>query len=67
MVIGFDRDQPGFFWLVGQGGTGIQTAPAAGELTAALVTDGAPPSIQVEAGLDLAALSPDRLRGRDTG
>jgi D-arginine dehydrogenase len=67
MVIGFDRDHPGFFWLVGQGGTGIQTAPAAGELTAALVTDGAPPSIQVEAGLDLAALSPDRLRGRDTG
>jgi D-arginine dehydrogenase len=63
MVIGFDRDHPGFFWLVGQGGTGIQTAPAAGELTAALVTGGALPSIQVDAGLDLPALSPDRLRG----
>jgi D-arginine dehydrogenase len=67
MVIGFDRDQPGFFWLVGQGGTGIQTAPAAGELTAALVTGGAPPSIQVDAGLELAALSPDRIRGPDSG
>jgi D-arginine dehydrogenase len=66
MVIGFDRDQPGFFWLVGQGGTGIQTAPAAGELTAALVTGREPPPIQVDAGLDLAALSPDRLRGSDT-
>jgi D-arginine dehydrogenase len=67
MVIGFDREETGFFWLVGQGGTGIQTAPAAGELTAALVTGGAPPSIQVEAGLDLAALSPDRLKGPGRG
>jgi len=67
MVIGFDPDQPGFFWLVGQGGTGIQTAPAAGELTAALITSGLPPVTQVEAGLDLAALSPERLRRLDTG
>ena len=67
MVIGFDRDQPEFFWLVGQGGTGIQTAPAAGELTAALVTGRVPPSIQLDAGLDLAALSPNRLKGPDSG
>jgi D-arginine dehydrogenase len=66
MVIGFDREQPGFFWLVGQGGTGIQTAPAAGELAAALITSGAPPPHFLEAGLDVAALSPDRLRGRDS-
>ena len=32
MVIGFDPRAEGFFWLVGQGGTGIQTAPGAGEL-----------------------------------
>ena len=25
---GFDPDAPGFFWLVGQGGYGLQTAPA---------------------------------------
>ncbi len=28
---------PGFFWMCGQGGYGIQTAPAAGRLLAALV------------------------------
>ena len=29
--------EPGFFWMVGQGGYGIQTAPAAGRLLAALI------------------------------
>jgi D-arginine dehydrogenase len=36
-VVGFAADAPGFFWLAGQGGYGIQTAPAMGQLTAALV------------------------------
>lgn len=36
-VIGFDPAAPGFFWLAGQGGYGIQTAPAASCLAAALV------------------------------
>lgn len=36
-VVGFAPDAPGFFWLAGQGGYGIQTAPALGELAAALV------------------------------
>jgi D-arginine dehydrogenase len=27
-VVGFDREAEGFFWLAGQGGFGIQTAPA---------------------------------------
>ncbi|MCY7339287.1 MAG: FAD-binding oxidoreductase [Sphingomonas bacterium] len=36
-VYGFDRAQPGFFWCVGQGGFGIQTAPAASALAAALL------------------------------
>lgn len=36
-VVGFAADAPGFFWLAGQGGYGIQTAPAMGELAAALV------------------------------
>ena len=36
-VVGFAPDTPGFFWLAGQGGYGIQTAPAMGQLTAALV------------------------------
>lgn len=37
LAIGPARDAPGFFWMVGQGGYGIQTAPAAGRLLAALV------------------------------
>jgi len=35
-------EQPGFFWMCGQGGYGIQTAPAAGRLIAALVARRAP-------------------------
>jgi D-arginine dehydrogenase len=34
---GFDPDEPAFFWCVGQGGYGIQTAPAAAKLAAALL------------------------------
>ena len=33
-VYGFDPDSPGFFWCAGQGGFGIQTAPAAARLAA---------------------------------
>lgn len=36
-VFGFDAAVPGFFWCVGQGGFGIQTAPAAGEMAARLL------------------------------
>jgi D-arginine dehydrogenase len=36
-VYGFDLRTPGFFWFAGQGGFGIQTAPAAAELGAALL------------------------------
>jgi D-arginine dehydrogenase len=36
-VAGFAPEAPGFFWLAGQGGYGIQTAPAMGELAGALV------------------------------
>jgi D-arginine dehydrogenase len=36
-VYGHDPHVPGFFWCVGQGGFGIQTAPAAGDLAARLL------------------------------
>ena len=62
MVIGFDPLLPGFFWLAGQGGTGIQTAPAAGELTASLITRGESPARIVELGLNVDDLSPARLQ-----
>lgn len=56
-LVGFDPDAPGFFWLAGQGGYGVQTAPALAELTAALVLNRACP---VDAAT-LAALNPGRL------
>lgn len=36
-VVGFDGEAPGFFWLAGQGGYGIQTAPAMSAAAAALI------------------------------
>jgi D-arginine dehydrogenase len=38
-VFGFDSDAPGFFWCAGQGGFGIQTAPAAAKLCAAAILE----------------------------
>ena len=37
LAFGWDNAVPGFFWCVGQGGYGIQTAPAASVLVAAMV------------------------------
>jgi D-arginine dehydrogenase len=37
MKFGFDPEAKGFFWCVGQGGMGIQTAPAASLLCAAMI------------------------------
>ena len=36
-VVGFDGRAEGFFWLAGQGGYGVQTAPALSEFAAGLV------------------------------
>lgn len=58
-VIGFDTDRPGFFWLAGQGGYGIQTAPAVAALAAALLRDEALP--MELSGFDPALVSPRRL------
>ncbi|MGH8289378.1 MAG: NAD(P)/FAD-dependent oxidoreductase [Steroidobacteraceae bacterium] len=60
-VIGFDEAAPGFFWLAGQGGYGIQTAPAAAALTAALVRDEARPPELVS--FDPVEVSPSRFTG----
>ena len=47
-VYGLDPKAPGFFWCAGQGGFGIQTAPAASSLAAALLL-GHPPDPLVAA------------------
>jgi len=62
-VVGFDPAAPGFFWLAGQGGYGIQTSPGMGRLTASLIAGhGIPSDIKVGA----EDLAPDRaaLSGR---
>jgi D-arginine dehydrogenase len=61
-VVGFDPDVERFLWLAGQGGYGIQTAPAMAEAAAALVVDGALPGSLGERGLTEAALGPARFR-----
>jgi len=58
-VYGFDRDEPRFFWCAGQGGFGIQTAPAAAKLAAAVLL-GEPPDPMV-AHIDPAIFSPARF------
>ena len=61
-VYGFDsRARAGFFWFAGQGGFGIQTAPAAALLGAAvLLGDEKPAAV---AAIDEAHYAPDRLIG----
>ena len=57
-VYGFAPDTPGFFWFAGPGGFGIQTAPAAAALAAALL--GAPAD-DMTAPLDPVRYAPDRF------
>lgn len=61
-VIGEDPDHPGFWWLVGQGGAGIKTAPAMGDLLARLVRGGTVTGDERELGVTAEAVSPQRLR-----
>lgn len=57
-VVGREPDAEGFYWLVGQGGYGIQTSPALSRLAADLIL-GLRPSLPDET---VAALSPARFR-----
>lgn len=59
-VIGMDAEAPGFFWLVGQGGFGIMTSPAAARAAAGLIVDGALPGELRALGLRASDLSPER-------
>jgi D-arginine dehydrogenase len=59
-VVGYDPQVEGLFWLAGQGGYGIQTAPAIAELAAALLRHD-PGAAALVDGLDPADLSPARF------
>ncbi|WP_419816585.1 NAD(P)/FAD-dependent oxidoreductase [Glacieibacterium sp.] len=63
-VIGFAAT-PGFFWLAGQGGYGIQSAPAMARMAAALVRGLPVPADIVAQGIGEADLSPHRFPGKD--
>jgi D-arginine dehydrogenase len=54
-VYGYDPQVEGFFWCAGQGGFGIQTAPAAAKLAAAQL-------LGEESDLDPTPFSPLRFR-----
>jgi len=56
-VVGHDPECEGFFWLAGQGGYGVQTAPALSRLTADLVAGTAPQLADAV----IAALAPGRF------
>ena len=61
-VFGFDVVVPGFFWFAGQGGFGIQTAPAAAELGASvLLAKALDPTVGAR---DAARYSPARFNPR---
>lgn len=50
-VIGPDQKNPAFFWLAGQGGFGIQTAPAVAKLAASMLVQGVRSPVGVNASL----------------
>lgn len=60
-VFGFDRAADDFFWCAGQGGFGIQTAPAAGALCAALLTGKALPKSHTDVGINIDTYAPQRF------
>ncbi len=57
LVLGPDPSDPSFIWSAAQGGYGFQTAPAASQLVADLVTGASP---RLDAAV-VKALTPDRL------
>jgi len=60
-VAGWDPEVPGLAWLAGQGGYGIQLAPALALLAASVIRDEPIPAVLRAEGVDPAALSPARF------
>ncbi len=57
-VIGPDPEKSAFFWLAGQGGFGIQTAPAIAQMAAALILE----NENIPAGVSAEHYLPNRFR-----
>jgi D-arginine dehydrogenase len=58
---GFDPRAPGFFWLVGQGGYGLQTSPAMAAIVEGLVTRSGWPQGLAKLGVTPEQILPERL------
>jgi len=58
-VLGQWPDRPGFHFVAGQGGSGIESAPALAALAASVIVGAAPPA---DVALDPAVCSVTRLR-----
>ena len=63
-VIGYDATVPGLFWCAGQGGYGIQSAPACAQLAAALARGEAIPAAIAGEGVTAELVSPARFSSR---
>ncbi|WP_342244127.1 NAD(P)/FAD-dependent oxidoreductase [Pseudomonas sp. OTU5201] len=61
LVSGYDPRTPGFYWVAGQGGYGIQTSAAMGEASACMILRQPLPEHLTQFGLTEAMLSPARL------
>lgn len=62
LVVGWDDQREGFFWLAAQGGYGIQSAAATSELAAALLQERPVPDYLAEYGFEPGSVMPARLR-----
>lgn len=60
-VVGFDPRAENFFWLAGQGGYGIQTAPSMGRVSAKLAANDGVPGDLTKLGVLAEDLSPTRF------
>ena len=60
-VASYDTELDGFFWLVGQGGYGIETSPALSRCAAAILTGGPLPEDALARGLEPSDLNMNRL------
>ena len=61
LVVGFDPRAEGFFWLAGQGGYGVMTAPAVAHLANFLINRVQPGGDFAQVKNHIAQVAPDRL------
>jgi D-arginine dehydrogenase len=61
-AVGFDAKVDGYFWLIGQGGYGIQSSPALSETAAALALHQSIPNRILDFGLDESTINPNRFK-----